>query len=280
MVSSLLRFRPLPGTLGARLLLAGLVALLVFGACGSVEILRRARPARPLEVRYTIKRLHVLWLFTINRDTLRATLHYRGQELRPPAECPAEAGASRPVVQNAWRLPGAEARWLLQVRCGPAYLAYVLRLPASGPEFMRVGSISYLPYHRWPRLRPVAGGDVAYLAETDTSGWLVNWQARRSEAVVLPALWPVRWYPRQNTTYTVSPDQRVLARVYRPLVATSPDKPWLQAPGRQLVIDQYDLDRHSPRRLTVEGNYPPRAALLTLAEWTQTNGRWELLPRP
>ncbi|RTQ50714.1 hypothetical protein EJV47_08770 [Hymenobacter gummosus] len=278
---SILCFRLLRGGRGRRLLLLGLVTIEVLGACGTVQVLRRAHPTRPVAVRYRIKRSHLLWVLTLGRDTLGAELRYRGQVLTPPAECGPAGEATRPEVLNAWRLAGPDTRWLLKVRCGRERTAYVLRLAAGSPEFLRVGSITNLPYHLRPQLRPLGEGAASFLPETDTTGWLVDWAAGRSEAVALPALRPVLWYPwADNVAYTTSPNRRVLARVHRPAATDGRNNAWPLAPGRQLIIDQYDLDRRSARRLTVEGSYPPRTPLLSLTYWTETNGRWELLPRP
>ncbi|OON67406.1 hypothetical protein B0919_18250 [Hymenobacter sp. CRA2] len=274
------------------LLLLGLVVIEVLGACGSVRVVRQARRTKPLEVRYNIRRDHLFWVFTLSRDTTGVELRYRGQPIMPFDSCelsaqPGSGQWRRPFIENAWRQSGAAPRWLLNTFCSQERVAYLLRLSATGPEFIRIGAVNELPVHRRLVLQPLNGGPVSYMPETHTSGWLFNERTLRSEPVRLPEpaeLYGLPW--TAHVAYTVSPDLRVLARVYRPNVV--PVKtgaggfPSLvqTAPQPRLVIDQYDLDRRTMRRLKLEGVNQQVNELLQFTQWVQTDGRWELLGRP
>lgn len=277
---------------GPRLLLAGLVTILVFGACGTAQLLREDAARQPLLLRHHVQRTTIL--FTTKFDTLSTDFIYRGEVLLPTAaECPAPtaigpgSGPRRLRVSQVRPLAGPEPRWLFELDCadGRTRSMYLLRLPAGGPEFHRVGPWPGWAWNTRKALLPLTD-TLSYLADTDSSGALFDWQRFESTPVVLPRNGAVRWLRQSNeVVYSLSPNRRILARVcreVRPGAGVSPGLNPAQAAQSlvRLTIDSYDLDQRSPRRLVLDSLRLPPIALPKLIEWTQANGRWELLPRP
>lgn len=277
-----------------RLLLAGLVTILVFGACGTAQLLREDAARQPLVLRHHVQRSTVLFM-PVFYDTVSTDLLYQGQVLLPTApECPAPVGSKsggkpqRLLIRRVRPLTGPEPRWVFQLICpdGQTSSVYLLRLPPGGPAFHRVGAW----HNGWGRdgreaLMPLTT-TLSYLADTDSSGTLFDWQRFAGTPVVLPGLRELRWRSRgANVAYSLSPDQRILARVYReirPGAGASPGASPAQAAQSliRLTIDSYDLSQRRPRRLVLDSLRLPPLALPQLTEWTQTDGRWELLPHP
>lgn len=272
---------------GPHLLLAGLVTILVFGACGTTNLLREDAARQPLVLRHHVQRGTFL-LLPVYYDTLNTDLIYQGQVLLPTAaECVAPAKPKQRLLTRRVRhLAGPEPRWVFELSCpdGQTRSLYLLRLSPGGPAFHRIGALHGWMSYNLEELIPLTD-TLTYFADTNQFGALFDWRSFESTPVVLPALDALRWRAQgPDVHYSLSPDRQILARVYRetrPAAPVAPGTSPAQAAQSlvRLTIDSYDLRPQTTRRLILDSLRLPPVELPLLTEWTQTNGRWELLPR-
>ncbi|GAA4372615.1 hypothetical protein GCM10023186_02320 [Hymenobacter koreensis] len=266
-------------------MLAGFVVVQVLGACGSFKFTTEDRHQKPLVFRYTIDKTSFLHFFFRSYDTIGTEIVYQGRELRPATPC--DMGSKHAEWFHPRPISGPDPRWLVESRCPGGTTLYLLRLTADGPVLLPLGPLRYPARAR--NLVTLPDNRYAYLVSSDSTGVFIDWQAMRTQPVLLPAL-PRRlsWkYRPERTAYTLSPDARVLARLHSPdttsVVVVVGGVPTRRRPamGPGLVIDQYYFETRSAQRQIVNGVYVPPAALLDTVRWGRaTDNRWQVQLRP
>lgn len=284
MLPSFIRFC-VPASLWPRLLLAGLVTGLVLGACGSAKIVRNDRRAAPLVVRYTIKRTNLLFFIEVDRDTLRTEFLYNKALQVPVGTCLPDS--KQVYFSQSLRLPGPEPRWLVRAQCPNTDSVFLLRVPTTGPVWLRMGPAPRILLRY--SIRWLADGTALWLAGQNETGTLLDLNTMQASPTWLPAL-PTGG--NNAPVYSLSPDRRVMARLYSPDTTTRypriyVDGAWQRRQSKtasQLIISEYNIDTHSPQSLTLDGMYVHEVELLNSVEWTHPAGSpWTLRlrkPRP
>jgi hypothetical protein len=282
-----------PSSLWPRLLLAGLVTGLVLGACGSSQFLRSDRHARPLVVRYTVERKHLLYIIGLGRDTIYTEFRYKKVPQVPPAVC--QTTSREVFFSQSLRLPGPEPRWLVRTHCPDTDVAtdsvFLLRVPATGPVWLRVGPAPRIKLHY--AIHWLADGTALWLAGDNGAGTLLDLTTLQAAPTWLPALpTGINSAPVYSLLYLLSPDRRVMARLHSPDTTTHyphiyVDGTWQMRRMKEtphLIITEYQLDTHSPQSLTLDGVYVSPAQLPNAVEWVRPAGsQWTLRlrqPRP
>jgi|GEM_PF-6800724 len=276
----------MPASLWPRLLLAGLVTGLVLGSCGSVYILRKDRRARPLVVRYKIRGVHLLYIIRTGLDTVDTEFLYKKVPQAPPGPC-----GWHMYLSQTLRLPGPEPRWLVRAHCPDTDVAsdsvFLLRVPATGPVWLRMGPAPRILLRY--SIRWLADGTALWLAGQNETGTLLDLNTMQASPTWLPAL-PTGG--NNAPVYSLSPDRRVMARLYSPDTTTRypriyVDGAWQRRQSKtapQLIISEYNIDTHSPQNMTLDGIYVHEAELLNSVKWTHPAGSsWTLRlrkPRP
>ncbi|RSK35955.1 hypothetical protein [Hymenobacter metallilatus] len=261
------------------LLLAGLVAGLVLGACASVRFTRPDLRPAPIAIRYTIKRKGLLLFFFPAYDTVAIRLAYQRRPVPAPGTCP-QAG-KHPTLTSLRRLPGAEPRWLATVRCGYQAGAYLLRVPPSGPEYHFISPVSDENWRH--QLRPIQPATYLYLATTDSMGTLFDLRTYQRHVVQLPALAETdRRNSLSRSWYTVSPDGQWVGRAFSRDTATY-FRPANQSRRKRLpllLLDQRNLTTGEQQRLRLPGVWLAPTQLPQSVRWEQEAGQWKLRPVP